>query len=325
MNGCKKTRALMDAVKKSGGGKVQTSADTARKLATEMGGMKKGGKPKPGLAVMIAIGKAKPEKKAVGGAGKVRKDQAPIKRKEGGEAKKKGYSLSDRNAARTAMPGTKRQVPADDTIVYTPDGKRIADVVTMNYAGIAGGLPTTDAQALRNRARFEGDVGNTASASAAKIRASNVEGHNKATEKTKSEIKLRQLKAAADKPGASQYDKDRYRYALKSGMVGPVSRKEGGTTKRSGMPREGISTRPTTSGGRRITMKEMEQAGRDFGGMTAAQIKAAGEAVARGNREPYEPIPKAKGGAAKVRKGMMSQSGDIRQAVKPKKGIGGIM
>jgi hypothetical protein len=116
------------------GGKVHTSSDTARKLATEMGGMKKGGamkavdedknpglkklpsevrnkmgymkkggKPKDGLAVMIAIGSpmkgmkksgkkmmdggttppvktsdlmskgGKPEKFAQGGAGKVRK------------------------------------------------------------------------------------------------------------------------------------------------------------------------------------------------------------------------------------------------------------
>ena len=52
-------------------GGVQTSSDTARKLATEMGGMKKGGKAKPkdGLAVMIAIGKPmKPAKKMAGGA-----------------------------------------------------------------------------------------------------------------------------------------------------------------------------------------------------------------------------------------------------------------
>ena len=51
-------------------GGVQTSSDTARKLATEMGGMKKGGKAKPkdGLAVMIAIGKPmKPAKKMNGG------------------------------------------------------------------------------------------------------------------------------------------------------------------------------------------------------------------------------------------------------------------
>lgn len=51
------------------GGEVQTSADTAKKLATEMGGMKKGGKAKKdGLAVMIAIGEAKkPVKKMHGG------------------------------------------------------------------------------------------------------------------------------------------------------------------------------------------------------------------------------------------------------------------
>jgi hypothetical protein len=58
------------------GGKIQTSADTAKKLATEMGGMKKGGKSKKdGLAVMIAIGSPmkgmknmkRPVKKAVGG------------------------------------------------------------------------------------------------------------------------------------------------------------------------------------------------------------------------------------------------------------------
>jgi hypothetical protein len=109
MSRCKTTDMSMSAMKKAGGGKVQTSADTARKLATEMGGMKdggamkpvdssknpglsklpsevrnkmgymkKGGKPKSGLAVMIAIGspmksEKKPVKKAAGGAAKVRK------------------------------------------------------------------------------------------------------------------------------------------------------------------------------------------------------------------------------------------------------------
>jgi hypothetical protein len=55
--GCS-VKAYGDMIKKAAGGKVQTSADTARKLATEMGGMKKGGKVK---------------KFAKGGAGKVRK------------------------------------------------------------------------------------------------------------------------------------------------------------------------------------------------------------------------------------------------------------
>lgn len=100
----------------------------------------------------------------------------------------------------------------------------------------------------------------------------------------------------------------------------PIKRKEGGTNKK-----EGVSTRPTTPSGRRMTMKELEQSNRDTGGMSAAELKKIGEAIGRGNRTPYEPIPKAKGGAAKVRKGMMSKSGDILRAVKPKKGIGGIM
>jgi hypothetical protein len=103
--------------------------------------------------------------------------------------------------------------------------------------------------------------------------------------------------------------------------------KKGGAAK---MPREGVSSRPTTPSGRPLTMKDLEKANRDTGGMSAAEIKKAGEAIGRGNRTPYEPIPKkkggmAKGGAGKVRKGMMSPSGNILQAVKPKKGIGGIM
>jgi hypothetical protein len=110
------------------GGKVQTSSDTARKLASEMGGMKKGGKPKNGLAVMIAIGSPKkPTKKmnggamsardmeaskvtrdmamggepmgyAAGGAGKMRKGQAPIKKAQGGAAKvRKGMMSPEGN------------------------------------------------------------------------------------------------------------------------------------------------------------------------------------------------------------------------------------
>lgn len=161
----------------------------------------------------------------------------------------------------------------------------------------------------------------------------------------KAAAKLAMLKAAAEAPGATGYDKDRYLRAAQTGMIGalkdggkpcklavggtgktrkgqaPIKRKQGGTTMK-----EGISTRPTTATGRRITIEELNASNRDTGGMSAKDIKKIGEAIGRGNRTPYEPIPKkAKGGAAKVRKGMMSQKGDILQAVKPKKGIGGIM
>ncbi len=110
--------------------------------------------------------------------------------------------------------------------------------------------------------------------------------------------------------------------------------KEMGGMKKGGaasMPREGISTRPTGPGGRRITMKDLERSNRDTGGMSAAEIKAAGEAIKRGNRTPYEPIPKkAKGGmlgkvvqaAAKPANGMLSKVAQANQgAAKPAGGM----
>lgn len=93
---------LMSSIKKAGGGGVQTSADTARKLATEMGGMKKGGKPKGnGLAVMIAIGSPKKPVKKMGGGmmcangGEMKK---PVKRAQGGAGKvRKGMMTPEGN------------------------------------------------------------------------------------------------------------------------------------------------------------------------------------------------------------------------------------
>jgi hypothetical protein len=72
-SGCE-VKAYGDMIKKAAGGKVQTSSDTARKLATEMGGMACGGKP---------------VKRAVGGAGKTRKGMcdAPAKLAKGGAGK----------------------------------------------------------------------------------------------------------------------------------------------------------------------------------------------------------------------------------------------
>lgn len=141
-----------------------------------------------------------------------------------------------------------------------------------------------------------------------------------------------------------------------------LAKEMGGMKKGGGVkPQDPISRRPTTPSGRPVTMRDLEKSNRDTGGMTAAEIKAIGEAIRRANNTPYEPIPKkaiggvqrlptrqpvqavkaapmprrekremmpvrrAKGGAGKVRKGMMSETGDIQKAVKPKKGIGGIM
>lgn len=77
--GCE-VKAYGDMIKKAAGGKVQTSSDTARKLATEMGGMKKGGATKKlkkmdggFIPTDMAASKVMASKMARGGAGKVRK------------------------------------------------------------------------------------------------------------------------------------------------------------------------------------------------------------------------------------------------------------
>lgn len=74
---------LLGVPMKKDGGKVQTSSDTARKLAKEMGGMKKGGKAKDGLAVMIAIGKTKPIKEKA--TGEMYVSKAAMKKHEAAE------------------------------------------------------------------------------------------------------------------------------------------------------------------------------------------------------------------------------------------------
>lgn len=80
-------------VKKATGGKVQTSADTAKKLATEMGGMKCGGKA---------------GKYAAGGAGKMRKGQCdtPTKLAKGGAGKvRKGMMTQKGEMLQAVKPG----------------------------------------------------------------------------------------------------------------------------------------------------------------------------------------------------------------------------
>ena len=96
------------------GGKVQTSADTAKKLATEMGGMKKGGKAKKdGLAVMIAIGSPmKGEKK-------------PVKKMGGGMAYAKGGMACAKDGGEMMKPVKKAQGGAGKVRkgMMTPEGQ----------------------------------------------------------------------------------------------------------------------------------------------------------------------------------------------------------
>jgi hypothetical protein len=103
------------------GGKVQTSADTAKKLATEMGGMKKGGKPKKdGLAVMIAIGSPKkPVKKMHGGRVHADGDK-PVKKMGGGMMYAEGGSVLPTPTPQPKSPPPPMPQPKGDFRRATP-------------------------------------------------------------------------------------------------------------------------------------------------------------------------------------------------------------
>ena len=92
----------------------------------------------------------------------------------------KKYTSGDRIAARTAMPGTKRQVPTTTSTVRTARGEKVADV-KMNYGGVAGGLPTGKASDMRANAKVAAKLKASTSAKASTIRAENLEGHDRMT------------------------------------------------------------------------------------------------------------------------------------------------
>jgi hypothetical protein len=132
--------------------------------------------------------------------------------------KKERYSDSDLVAGRNAMPGSRPQTPAEDYVITMPStGERIGGT-RMNYAGIAGGLPSNSSSTLRKRADANEKGGATDSARAARIRARNIDEHVDATRKGKKEIRMRKLKADAEKSGASKYAKYKYKFAKETGM-----------------------------------------------------------------------------------------------------------
>ena len=83
---------------------------------------------------------------------------------------KDSLSWSDRNAGRTAKPGTKQQKPSTTTTIRSADGKRKLGSATMNYGGVAGGNPTTDIAELKKRLKVYERSGATKSAEAARAR-----------------------------------------------------------------------------------------------------------------------------------------------------------
>ena len=94
---------------------------------------------------------------------------------------------------------------------------------------------------------------------------------------------------------------------------GPIKKGNGGV-----IPKESTSARPKDKQGRPITDKQLREPQ-----MTPAQIKAAKEAVARGNRAPYEPIP-TDADAARMRSPYKKGGGVGSFNSKPLVGKGGL-
>lgn len=382
-------RAAMAGYKKGGECKgkkgVQTSSDTARKLATEMGGMKDGGKVDERMKRKTAdiekdykialakgknadIAKAKYEQrmadakddyakwtKADRSETKAAEKAAEAALSEARRTKGMSVKMRDMRAATPAAVDKVEQAMNDTRMGVTPkievpEAKMVAAkakpkvakpprpaVVKTERAAapaapaaraaapVARGIEVPASLALASRGKTAPAPAARAIAVPASLAVANRGKMAPASAAPASRAIAVPRSLKADPYGFYDEGGKVGKYAV--GGAGktrkdqaPIKRKEGGTNKK-----EGVSTRPTTPSGRRMTMKELEQSNRDTGGMSAAELKKIGEAIGRGNRTPYEPIPKAKGGAAKVRKGMMSKSGDILRAVKPKKGIGGIM
>jgi hypothetical protein len=264
--------------------------------------------------------------------------------KEGGRPKKESYSRSDLNAARTNMPGSRSQTPTDETIIRGVDGSFI-DKVRMNYAGIAGGLPSNSSRTLRKREEAYKAEGAESSERAARIRARNIDEHAEQTRKSRKEVKLRQLEAEANKPGASRLAKDRYKMAKETGMYkdgGKVhtsadtakklatemgGMKDGGKAKKDGLavmiavggPKKGMMDGGEIPTDMRASKLAVGGAGKTRKGQAPIKKAMGGKACASGG-EMMKPVKRAQGGAGKVRKGMMTPEGQITHAMNKLRG-----
>ena len=308
-SGCS-VKAYGDMIKKAAGGKVQTSSDTARKLATEMGGMKKGGKPKNGLAVMIAIGQPmkKPVKKAKGGAAKVRKYA------EGGVDVGENPERLARNAARKAdaraailaKKAEQKRILAEGR-PQIEAARAARETAAERNAAQYGGLSQAAISSALNKAMYaQGASGEARRAAMQNL----TTGAQKAPRDIRGKTDIGSIMQIV-----SQYaTPDQLNAALKAsgrpGMFNPIDTYNTGVSGATKGLNELIAARDARAG---IGIKKPVTP------MTPPVDYAAGGAGK--TRKGQAPVKKAKGGAGKVRKGMMSPSGDILQAVKPKKGM----
>lgn len=281
------------------GGKVQTSADTARKLATEMGGMKDGG--------------MKPVKKAVGGAGKTRKGMAPIKKKDGGVAKK---AVGGQMVNRSLMKEDFRDAARDKMIA----AKQASLAARMKKPA----LPSGSAQPAQGGTVPARKDGGTVKIDLIQAKRDTALRDAAAKKRAEAERYRRMMGSQEDilRRGERSQARDTEEYR----SMKPVKRAMGGASGAAGEAeryRRMMRNPPLRPTGPPLPGPD------GTWGPVSPPISPVNDIM----QPPggYDPRMKggaqmmAKGGAGKVRKGMMTPKGDIKQAVKPKKGIGGFM
>ena len=151
---------------------------------------------------------------------------SPMGYKKGGKvARTKVLKKADGGSVGKPMPGAAPTYPDKDADFWSHDS-------------VEGGRPGTDKSelALRDLADMAGDTSRVAQAY--RLRAENIENSNAATAKAKQAIKLSQLKAAAEKPGATLYDRARFAVAQATGF------KKGGAVAKKANPKPGFNANP---------------------------------------------------------------------------------
>lgn len=320
------------------GGEVQTSSDTARKLATEMGGMKKGGKVKPvdvdmkGLEEMsrpkMSLPKADLETKVMEA-----RNLAATRRRESEETAPKKQSFGEAFAAArkrgdktfswnggsygTQLKGeTPKTKPARAAAPAATPSTGMSDSEIRNFmsendkgadasrSARPNPPPRPPSVGLRNT-----EIGSEYANVLDRERAANKKSNQELVDRYKKEGRPRLAKIVSFLSGAE--------YA-KGGKVKDAKPKDGlavmiaiGSPKKPAKKMNGGAMSDNTDKEASKVTRGMAMGGEPMG-------YAAGGAGKM--RKGQAPIKKAQGGAAKVRKGMMTPEGNITHAMNKMRG-----
>ena len=352
-------QAAVPPLQRAKGGKVQTSSDTARKLASEMGGMKKGGKVKPvELDMKMLEEMSRPKMSLPNLESKVAeaRNLNTVRAKETSDATKKqsfkeafaearrdqganGVFTWRGNTYNTKMAGeTSKAAPAraaapargGPPAAAAPTTSGMSDVEIRNFtkglnadadSSIAAANPTRAAAApVKPRVGLRNtELGSYFADILDKERARNAESNKKLVERYNSEGRPRLAKAVSFLSGAE--------YA-KGGKVKEAKPKNGlavmiaiGKPMKPAKKMNGgpMAERSTDMESSKVT-RNMAMGGDPMGYMDGGAPMGYAAGGAGKTRKGQAPIKKAQGGAAKVRKGMMTPEGDIINAMNKMRG-----